>query len=73
MYSLEKTGRYRYSGGVNWRAFVTFVVGFLLPLPGFVAVFGYEIGSAATQMYDLGLVLIFFDRRFVLLARLHDK
>ena len=40
-------------------AFAAFALGPLLPLPGFVAIFGYMIGSAATKMYDLGWVLIF--------------
>lgn len=59
MYNLDKMGTYWYTGGVNWRAFLSFVVGFLLPFPGFVASFGYEIGSAATHLYELGWVLSF--------------
>lgn len=59
MYSLSRGDRYWYKVGVNWRAFAAFVIGFLLPLPGFVGSFGYAIGSAATKMYYLGWILSF--------------
>lgn len=59
LYSLSPKARYYYCGGVNFRAFAAFVVGFLLPLPGFVASFGYSIGASATHMYDMGWVLSF--------------
>ena len=59
IYSLAKSGRYWYTAGVNYRAFVAFVAGCLLPLSGFVASFGYTIGSAATKMYDLEWVSSF--------------
>ena len=32
------------------------MIGFLLPLPGFAASFGYDIGRAASDMYALGWV-----------------
>lgn len=41
------------------RAFAAFVVGILLPLPGFVGSFGRDVGAAATRMFDLGWVLSF--------------
>jgi nucleobase:cation symporter-1, NCS1 family len=59
MYTTSSLGRYFYFHGFNLRAYSSFVVGFLLPLPGFVASFGYTIGAAATEMYDLGWVLSF--------------
>jgi NCS1 family nucleobase:cation symporter-1 len=59
MYSLSSNGRYYYFGGVNLRVFAAFIIGFLLPLPGFVASFGYKIGLAASHMYSLGWVLSF--------------
>jgi nucleobase:cation symporter-1, NCS1 family len=59
MYSLSSNGRYYYFGGVNLRAFAAFIIGFLSPLPGFVASFGYKIGLAASHMYALGWVLSF--------------
>ncbi|CZR56504.1 uncharacterized protein PAC_06392 [Phialocephala subalpina] len=59
MYSLSREGRYFYMKGVNLRAFPAFVVGFLMPLPSFVASFGYEIGVVASHIYALGWVLSF--------------
>lgn len=59
MYSTSSMGRYFYFKGFNLRAYTAFVIGFILPLPGFAASFGYEIGPAASHMYALGWVLSF--------------
>ncbi|KAK5944842.1 hypothetical protein PMZ80_002043 [Knufia obscura] len=59
MFTASPSGRYHYFHGFNLRAFAAFVVGFLLPLPGFVGSFGHKIGLAATHMYSLGWVLSF--------------
>jgi nucleobase:cation symporter-1, NCS1 family len=59
LYTRSSWGRYYYFHGFNVRAFVSFVIGFLLPLPGFAASFGHDIGAAATRMYALGWVLSF--------------
>ncbi len=59
LFSLNSRGRYHYFHGFNLRAFAAFVIGFLLPLPGFAASFGHDIGIAATHMYTLGWVLSF--------------
>ena len=59
MYSLARSRRYWYAGGVNWRVFSAPVVGFPLPPLRFVASFCHTIGSAATRMYGLGWVLDF--------------
>jgi nucleobase:cation symporter-1, NCS1 family len=59
LYSRSSYGRYHYFHGFNLRAFAAFVIGFLLPLPGFAASFGYDIGTAAPRMYALGWVLSF--------------
>ena len=59
LYTRSPYGRYYYFHGFNLRAFVAFVVGFLLPLPGFVGSFGHELGPAASKMYALGWVLSF--------------
>jgi NCS1 family nucleobase:cation symporter-1 len=59
MFSLTSHGRYHYFHGFNLRAFASFVIGFLLPLPGFAGSFGHKIGVAATHMYALGWVLSF--------------
>lgn len=59
LFSLSPSGRYFYIRGVNMRALAAFVVGFLLPLPGFVGSFGHNVSAAATRMFDLGWVLSF--------------
>lgn len=58
-FTLSSKARYFYFHGVNIRAFAAFIIGFLLPLPGFAASFGHTIGIAATHMYQLGWVLSF--------------
>jgi len=57
LFSASSHGRYFYFYGVNLRAFAAFIIGFILPLPGFVASFGYTIAPAASHMYSLGWVL----------------
>ncbi|RDW61964.1 hypothetical protein BP6252_11397 [Coleophoma cylindrospora] len=59
LYTYSPSGRYFYYKGFNLKAFFAFVVGFLLPLPGFGASFGYSISPAATRMYDLGWMISF--------------
>lgn len=59
MFSLSPQSRYHYFHGFNLRAFGSFVIGFLLPLPGFAASFGHDIAASATHMYSLGWVLSF--------------
>ncbi len=59
LFTLSPHGRYYFFHGFNVRAFAAFVIGFLLPLPGFAASFGHDIGVAATHMYALGWVLSF--------------
>lgn len=60
LFTSSATGRYFYTKGVNVRAFAAFVVGFVLPLPGFVGSFGEEeVSAAATHLFSLGWVLSF--------------
>lgn len=59
MFTTSSTGRYFYWNGVNIRAYAAFIIGFILPLPGFVASFGYSISDAAAHMYALGWILSF--------------
>lgn len=59
LFTLSSTGRYHYFHGFNLRAFAAFIIGFLLPLPGFAASFGHPIGDAAKHMYSLGWILSF--------------
>lgn len=58
MFTTSPAGRYFYTRGVNFRGLAAFVIGFVLPLPGFIGSFGTTtVGSAATRMFDLGWVL----------------
>ncbi|KAL1960686.1 hypothetical protein VTO42DRAFT_6516 [Malbranchea cinnamomea] len=57
LFTTSSLGRYYYTKGFNIRAFVSFVAGFLLPFPGFIASFGHSMAEAATQMFHLGWVL----------------
>lgn len=59
LFTLSPSGRYHYFHGFNLRAYAAFIVGFLLPLPGFIATFGHGIGAAAEDMFALGWVLSF--------------
>ncbi|KAK4937719.1 hypothetical protein LTR10_021729 [Elasticomyces elasticus] len=57
MYNLASSGRYYYYHGWNIRAFVAFVAGFALPMPGFIQSFGKSTGNAINRMYLLGWIL----------------
>lgn len=59
MYTTSSLGRYIYFKGFNLRGYAAFIIGFLLPLPGFVASFCYIISDAASHMYALGWILSF--------------
>lgn len=57
MYNLASSGRYYYWRGFNVRAFVAFVAGFALPMPGFIHSFSTLTGNAVDRMYWLGWIL----------------
>ncbi|TLS30255.1 hypothetical protein PpBr36_03230 [Pyricularia pennisetigena] len=60
LFTKSKEGRYYYTGGFNLRAYASFLVGFLLPLPGFIMSFGTtEKSAAASNLYALGWELSF--------------
>ncbi|KAH8653799.1 allantoin permease [Xylariales sp. PMI_506] len=60
LFTKSPGGRYYFFHGVNVRAYVAFVIGFLLPLPGFIGSFGTTtVSQAASDMYDLGWELSF--------------
>ncbi|GAD98421.1 krueppel c2h2-type zinc finger protein, putative [Paecilomyces variotii No. 5] len=61
MFSQSPLGRYFYMKGVNIVGVAAFIIGFLLPLPGFIASFGTgaKVNAAATDMFDLGWILSF--------------
>ncbi|KAK5444239.1 hypothetical protein LTS15_010354 [Exophiala xenobiotica] len=57
MYNLSPNGRYYYYHGFNIRAFVAFVAGFALPMPGFIHSFNKTTATAIDRMYWLGWFL----------------
>ena len=59
LYTFSSSARYYFFHGINVRAFAAFVIGFLLPLPGFIGSFGVSVDEAASHMYALGWVLSF--------------
>ncbi|KAI6366348.1 hypothetical protein MCOR25_005163 [Pyricularia grisea] len=60
LFTKSKEGRYYYTGGFNLRAYASFLIGFLLPLPGFIMSFGTADKSvAAANLYALGWELSF--------------
>jgi nucleobase:cation symporter-1, NCS1 family len=60
LFTRSPEGRYYYFHGVNVRAYAAFVVGFLLPLPGFIGSFGTTpVAGAASDMFSLGWELSF--------------
>lgn len=59
LYTRSSQGRYYFFKGFNMRAFAAFVIGFILPLPGFAGTFGHNVGDAADHMFALGWVLSF--------------
>ncbi|KAI9739740.1 MAG: hypothetical protein M1834_006459 [Cirrosporium novae-zelandiae] len=59
LYSTAPSSQYHYIHGFNPRAFLAFVAGFALPLPGFIASFGHSVGAAAEHMFVLGWILSF--------------
>jgi NCS1 family nucleobase:cation symporter-1 len=61
LFSQSSSGKYYYTKGVHLSGLVAFVVGFLLPLPGFIASFGTgaDVSAAATEMFNLGWILSF--------------
>ncbi|KAI6316468.1 hypothetical protein MCOR29_006687 [Pyricularia oryzae] len=60
LFTKSKEGRYYYTEGFNLRAYASFLIGFLLPLPGFIMSFGTtEKSFAASNLYALGWELSF--------------
>jgi NCS1 family nucleobase:cation symporter-1 len=60
LYTFSPLARYHFFRGFNLRGFAAFVIGFTLPLPGFIGSFGVGgLAPAAKNMYDLGWVLSF--------------
>jgi NCS1 family nucleobase:cation symporter-1 len=61
LFTRSSAGLYYYFHGVNIRAYVAFVIGFLLPLPGFIFSFRTSsLSEASSHIYSLGWELGFF-------------
>ncbi|KAK2741787.1 hypothetical protein FQN57_005531 [Myotisia sp. PD_48] len=59
LFRSSKEGRYYYTKGFNIRAFAAFIIGFVIPLPGFISSFDIHFSVAADRMFALGWVLSF--------------
>lgn len=60
LFTRSGEGIYYYTRGFNLRAYAAFVIGFLLPLPGFIESFGtVSASAAAAHLYSLGWELSF--------------
>lgn len=60
MYTTAPEGKYYYVHGVNLRAIAAFIIGFVIPLPGFIGSFGtVGVSVTATRLYNLGWELSF--------------
>jgi len=57
LFTAEPSGTYFYYHGFNLRAFSAFVIGFALPLPGFIGSFGHSFSVVADRLYWLGWFL----------------
>lgn len=61
LYSASRSAKYYYTFGVNWRAVLAFVVGFTIPLPGFIASMDPSVSVAvgATYIFNMGWLMSF--------------
>ncbi|CAI6101100.1 unnamed protein product, partial [Clonostachys chloroleuca] len=60
LFTTSPSGIYYYFHGLNLRAFAAFIIGFILPLPGFIGTFGtVTVSTAASNIYSLGWELSF--------------
>jgi NCS1 family nucleobase:cation symporter-1 len=60
MYSTSSRSKYFFFKGINLRAMAAFIVGFAVPLPGFIGSFGTtKVSVAATRLFNLGWALSF--------------
>lgn len=50
-------GRYWYRHGIHWRAVVAYVVGVVLPIPGFARTFGVDLPIEMLRIYQVGWLL----------------
>lgn len=72
MYTSDPNGRYWYFHGWHWRAYVAYIIGIVLPFPGFLGVLGVKSVSAplsaATKIYNVGYLTSTFSAMAVYVA-----
>ncbi|WWD03446.1 hypothetical protein V865_001498 [Kwoniella europaea PYCC6329] len=60
LYDGSSDSKYFYTFGTNWRSIVAFIVGFVVPLPGFIGSFGtVTVSQGAMRLFYLGWELSF--------------
>lgn len=61
LYHPRSDGLYYYSRGINWRAYVAWIVGFTPQLPGFISTINPSIktSAGAVNLYDLAFIVGF--------------
>lgn len=63
LYTSNPKGRYWYTGGFHWRAYLAYVCGIALPFPGFLGSLGVkgvkEATGSAYHIYDIGYLTAF--------------
>ena len=57
LYNSNPRGKYWYFHGLNWRAAVAYVISVVLPIPGFVSLFGFSVPMAWLRIYQVGWLL----------------
>lgn len=57
LYSGSVKGPYWFTNGVNWRAYVAYVLGILINFVGFIGQCGVKVPEAALKMYQLNFFL----------------
>jgi NCS1 family nucleobase:cation symporter-1 len=59
LYSGSKQGVYYFTLGVNWRAYVAYILGILINVVGFAGALGARVSTAVQNMYHLNFFLGF--------------
>lgn len=57
LYSGSTKGHYWYSAGINWRAYVAYILGIVVNIVGFVGAVGVTVPDAAQKAYQLNFFL----------------
>ncbi|CAF1013054.1 unnamed protein product [Adineta ricciae] len=57
LFSGSRNGLYYYTYGINWRAYIAYIVGILINMPGFINAIGVSVPSIITKMYQLNFFL----------------